>query len=207
MAKRFVALAAAVLFGLSLAGDVLAKTPSSYGIGELARGPRFAEQSNYLYDVPLRSSAGFARGAIDTIFWGNAQDKPGGQDPWPIAIEGGTWDFEGGPFGNLQGWESTDLTDLSSILGVLPVRRVTSATFSDPADTDATMNGTASVWFGALDVESQTGSWPGGQGYSNSWGLNMSRTYNWGGSGDVTIRSTSTTSSTPRPSSTTRTCT
>lgn len=183
MAKRFVALAATVFFGLTLASDVLAETPASYNIGETARGARFADQGNYLLDVPSRSGLSYNRGGIDTIYWGNV-------DASGVAVPGGVWDFEGGPLGNLQGWQSTDLTDLLQTLGVIPVRRVTSGTFSDPRDTDGTITAggsTASVWFGALDAETQPGCWPGGQGYSNSWGLNMSRLYTYDGNGDVTI--------------------
>jgi len=176
MHRFLVTLVSLCLIGAS--GSVLAEP-----IGELnpARGLSVTGQ-DYLYDVPLRQRSSHARGGIDTLYWGNV-------DAGGVAVPGGVWDFEGGPLGNLQGWTSVDLTDLLQTIGVVPVRRVTPGTFG-PGDTDCTITAggsMASVWYGALTAETEPLCWPGGQGYSNSWGLNASKLYTWGGSGDVTI--------------------
>jgi hypothetical protein len=125
----------------------------------------------------LGERAGVAH--ADTLYWG-------GVDPNGVAVPGGVWDFEleAGESDPLEGWTSEDLTDE----GVF-VRRVTANDFAnDPASGLITEGGSmGSLWWGAHEDEANAGCWPGGMGYSNDWSQHAAKTFQYSGTGDVTI--------------------
>jgi hypothetical protein len=124
----------------------------------------------------------FARLGGDTTYYGGVSGD--GYTANQVVGDGGSgvaiWDFEDG---TLQGWTSIDRTDIPTY-----VRRATAALFiGSPASGLMTGSGsTASMWFGAIQSEAETGCWPGGMGYSNSWGMRAGKLLSYGG-GNVAL--------------------
>lgn len=174
MAKRLFVLASAAILVAGMSSTALAK-----GRLHISHKIMDKDQQRLMYDPPASHLNPTTGVRADTTWFG-------GIDGSGVAVEGGTWDFEDG---TLQGWNSLDLTDVHGPddgSGDLFVRRVTSADFVG-SPVDATMNGTGSLWWGAFEDEAQELCWPGGQGYTNGWGLSASKTFTYGGSAEVTV--------------------
>jgi len=140
---------------------------------DLDRHPAAPHPSPLRFDPPAAHLAAIARGSADTLWFG-------GTAPDGTAIPGGVWDFEDG---TLQGWTSTDLTDFPTYF-----RHVTAD--SCAAHEDAVcpvMNGIGSIWVGRHEDDARTDCWPGGQGYGNRWIQSASRSFDYAGTGTVTL--------------------
>ncbi len=131
----------------------------------------------------------FATSIAALVMAGNAYAQPdtlwlGGVDPATgLAVEGGIWDFEDS---TMQGWTSVDLTDVPAFF--THVTADSHAAHGDPASCVITANGSAgSIWCGAHQDYAEERCWPGGQGYSNLWVQHLSKSFMYGGSGDVTL--------------------
>ena len=108
----------------------------------------------------------------------------GGLDPETgLAVEGGIWDFDDC---TLQGWTSVDLTDHPVFF--THVTADSHAALGDPVCCVISPGGsTGSMWCGAHQDYADDRCWPGGMGYSNSWGQYMAKTFTYGGQGYVTL--------------------
>jgi hypothetical protein len=185
MGKRVMGLASVAILVAIAANPALAN-----GRGKLATTSRVIpiDQQRLLYDPPTAHlEATHVGPRADTTFFGGNAGAGG------LATVGGVWDFEGG---NLQGWSSIDLTNLSPFgepPGVTFIRRQTDADFAgDPTNGIIDPVGgpdlIGSIWVGGHQDEAEAECWPGGQGYSNGWGVNARKTFTYGGSGSVTIQ-------------------
>ncbi len=168
---------------LVLGGPSTARTPER----EVLDRSTVLPGSEGRFDIPISTRAAGARGiGPDTI-------RFGGIGPDGLAVPGGIWDFEDG---TLQGWTSTDVTDISQAdppgdpaiggPGASYFRRITAADFTGSPVTPL-IDGTASLWVGANEEEAAAGCWPGGMGYDNQWLMTATKTFTYGGSGDVTL--------------------
>jgi hypothetical protein len=113
-------------------------------------------------------------GDPDTLWYGGIDAETG------LAVEGGVWDFDDG---TPQGWFSVDRTDEG-----VQVRHVTPdshAVHGDPAV--CSIDG-GSIWFGShIDGIAGDDCWPGGQGYGNEWVQSLTRSFEYAGTGSVTV--------------------
>jgi hypothetical protein len=130
-------------------------------------------QQRLLYDPPAAHLEPTGRAAVDTLWFG-------GVDAGGVAVPGGVWDFDDG---TLQGWTSQDLTDEG--VHVRHVADDSCAAHGDPVC--PVINGEGSLWIGLHEDEAQARCWPGGMGYGNNWGQNVRKTFNYSGSGSVTL--------------------
>jgi len=172
MAKRLFVLASAAILVAGVSSTALAS-----GKLHINHKVQIYGEHNLLNDPPASHLHSGVR--ADTTWFGDI-------DGSGVAVPGGTWDFEDG---TLQGWSSNDLTDVQGPddgSGDLFVRRVTRADFAG-SDVDAVINGDASLWWGAFSEEAAELCWPGGQGYTNGWGLDAKKTFTYSGSGTVTV--------------------
>jgi len=137
----------------------------------------------YIVIAPVLLPASLLAAGPDTTWFGgtvwNADSAR-----WEGA-EGGTWTFDSGVGGAMEGWSGVDLTAPT----LAHFRRLTTADFAGEASTcvgsPAGLGGSASLWAGVLSSET---CWPGGAGYGNNWNLARAKAFHFGGgTGNVAV--------------------